>query len=104
MPDGVGRHGSTWFPEWELAICASIASCTLRIGGAPPEGRTLFALDSARAGCRVHADILKWNENLLAQWLPDDARFAEMIGVFDLPQRFQLMADIVTQRVVCCLA
>ena len=42
--------------------------------------------------------------NRLEELLPDDARFAPVVRVVDLSPGYQLLADIVSQRVVCCLA
>jgi hypothetical protein len=39
--------------------------------------------------------------NRLAELLPDDARFAEVLRVVDLPPGYQLLADIMSQQVVC---
>lgn len=102
----------------EINAMTAIAEVAFPAGGLHPElsfgthffqdlvetGIFYLALYPGRAGCRVHTEILTRSENLLARWLPHDARFSDAIGVFDLQQRFQLMADIVTQRVVCCLA
>ena len=45
---------------------------------------------------------MKGFPNRLAELLPDDAHFAEVIRVVDLPEGYQLLADIVSQKVVCC--
>lgn len=102
----------------EINAMAAIAEVAFPAGGLLPElsfgthffqdlvesGIFYLALYPERANCRVHTEILDRAENLLAEWLPDDARLAQAVRVLDLPQGFQLMADIVSQRVVCCRA
>jgi len=60
------------------------------------------ALNPERPGCFLNAKLLQERPNRLAESLPDDARFAEVVRVVDLPQGYQLLADIVSQQVVCC--
>jgi hypothetical protein len=102
----------------EINAMTAIAEVAFPAGGLLPElsfgthffqdlvesGIFYLALYPGRADCRVQPELLTQTGNLLPKWLPDDARFAHVIGVFDLPQEFQLMADIVSQKVVCCLA
>ncbi|TAK84755.1 MAG: phosphoenolpyruvate synthase [Betaproteobacteria bacterium] len=102
----------------EINGMAAIAEVAFPAGGLFPElsfGTHFFqdlvessifylALHPGRAGCRIHDELVDRNENLLAQWLPDDAPFARVLRVVDLAQGFRLMADIVSQEVVCCLA
>ncbi len=102
----------------EINAMTAIAEVAFPAGGLLPElsfgthffqdlvesGIFYLALYPGRADCRVYTKLLKGAGDLLAEWLPDDARFAGAIGVFDLPQSFQLKADIVSQKVVCCLA
>jgi hypothetical protein len=100
----------------EINAMAAIAEIAFPAGGLLPElsfGTHFFqdlvesdifylALYPERPGCSVNTGLLNALENRLAQWLPDDARFADVVRVVELPQGFQLMADIMTQRVVCC--
>jgi hypothetical protein len=102
----------------EINAMAAIAEVAFPAGGLLPElsfGTHFFqdlvesdifylALYPERAGCRLDSALLEGLENRLAEWLPEDARFADAVRVVDLPQGFQLLADIVTQKVVCCRA
>jgi len=51
-------------------------------------------------GVSLQPALLERFPNLLAELLPDDARFADVVRVVDV-SGFQLRADIVSQRVVC---
>jgi hypothetical protein len=53
-------------------------------------------------GCISNEHLLSRLPNLLADLLPDDADFAEYVRVVDLEAGFRLMADIVSQGVICC--
>jgi hypothetical protein len=100
----------------EINAMTAIAEVAFPAGGLLPElsfgthffqdlvesGIFYLALYPERADCRVYTSILKRTGNLLADWLPDDARFADVVRVVDLAQGFQLLADIVSQKVVCC--
>jgi hypothetical protein len=53
--------------------------------------------------CMVNQSLLSALPNRLAELLPDDARFSPFLRVVDLQDDFCLMADIVSQGVICCI-
>ncbi len=59
------------------------------------------ALHPEQPGCLLNAGMLQAHPNRLPALLPDDARLAGVVRVIDLDPEFQLMADIVSQRVIC---
>ena len=98
----------------EINAMAAIVEVAFSAGGLLPElsfGTHFFqdlvessifyvALYPDRAECRFNPALLERFPNLLAELLPDDARFADVVRVVDV-SGFQLRADIVSQRVVC---
>jgi hypothetical protein len=100
----------------EINAMTAIAEVAFSAGGLQPElsfgshffqdlvetGVFYVALYPERPGCFLNATLLQERPNRLAESLPDDARFAEVVRVVDLPQGYQLLADIVSQQVVCC--
>ena len=52
-------------------------------------------------GCVLNDALLQEYPNRLAELLPDDARFAGTVRVIDLEKPFRLMADIISQEIVC---
>lgn len=62
------------------------------------------ALYPERPGCFLNTEMLRELPNRLVELFPEDARFAQTVRVLDLVDGFQLLADIVSQRVVCCRA
>ena len=52
-------------------------------------------------GCMLNDALLQEYPNRLAELLPDDARFSGTVRVIDLEEPFRLMADIISQEVVC---
>jgi hypothetical protein len=102
----------------EIDAMAAIAEVSFPAGGLVPElsfGTHFFqdlvesdifylALYPEREGCRLDLALLEAQPNRLAELLPDDARLADAVRVVDLTQEFQLMADVVTQRVVLARA
>jgi len=102
----------------EISAMTAIAEVGFSAGGLRPElsfgthffqdlvetGIFYVALNPDDAGCFVNPGLLRALPNLLAERLPDDARFADVLRVIDLPPGFRLLADIVSQRVACCVA
>jgi len=102
----------------EISAMTAIAELAFSAGGLQPElsfgthffqdlvetGIFYVALDPERDGCFVNFGLLRDLRNRLGELLPDDARFAQVIRVADLPPGYRLLADIVSQRVACCLA
>lgn len=102
----------------EINAMTAIAEVAFPAGGLHPElsfgthffqdlvetGIFYVALDPERRGCFLNRALLDALPNRLAELVPDDARFAHAVRVVDLPPGFRLLADIVSQRVVCCLA
>jgi len=100
----------------EINAMTAIAEVAFSAGGLQPElsfgshffqdlvetGVFYVALYPERPGCFLNATLLQERPNRLAESLPDDARFAEVVRVVDLPRGYQLLADIVSQQVVCC--
>jgi len=60
------------------------------------------ALYPERQDCFLNHGLLAALPNLLEELLPDDARFAPVVRVVDLPEGFTLLADIVSQDLACC--
>ncbi|MGP1678235.1 MAG: PEP/pyruvate-binding domain-containing protein [Burkholderiales bacterium] len=102
----------------EINTMTAIAEVTFSAGGLQPElsfgthffqdlvetGIFYVALNPEKQGCLVNTAVLAGLPNRLAELLPDDARFAEVLKVVDLPPGYQLLADIMCQRVVCARA
>ncbi len=102
----------------EISAMTAIAELAFSAGGLQPElsfgthffqdlvetGIFYVALDPERDGCFLNSGLLRELRNRLGELLPDDARFAQAIRVVDLPAGYRLLADIVSQRVACCLA
>jgi hypothetical protein len=100
----------------EINAMTAIAEVAFSAGGLLPElsfGTHFFqdlveseifylALYPERPGCFLNAALLQSRPNRLAELLPDDARLADVVRVLDLPAGFHPMADIMSQRVVCC--
>jgi pyruvate phosphate dikinase-like enzyme len=59
------------------------------------------ALYPEQPGCLLNTGLLKRLPDRLAELLPEDSAFADVVRVVDLEDEFDLMADIVSQRVVC---
>ena len=99
----------------EINAMTAIAEVAFSAGGLQPElsfgthffqdlvetGIFYVALNPDKQGCTLNAAMLASLPNRLADLLPDDARFAEVLRVVDLPPGFQLLADIMSQQVVC---
>ncbi len=100
----------------EINSATAIAEVAFSAGGLHPElsfgthffqdlvetGIFYVALSPDRAGCFLNIDLLRRLPNRLAELLPDDARFAHAVRVIELARGYQLLADIVSQKVVCC--
>jgi hypothetical protein len=120
---GPGRWGTTTpslgvpvrFAEFNAM--AAIAEVAFSAGGLMPElsfgshffqdlvesGIFYVALHPDRKECFLNDRLLSSLPNLLAEILPDDARFADLLRVVDLPAGFALQADIVSQELACSL-
>lgn len=99
----------------EISAMTAIAELAFSAGGLQPElsfgthffqdlvetGIFYVALDPERRGGSVNLQLLGALPNRLAQRLPDDARFADVVRLVDLEPPFWLLADIVSQQVVC---
>ena len=99
----------------EINAMTAIAEVSFSAGGLQPElsfgthffqdlvetGIFYVALDPDKQGCLVNAAMLAALPNRLAALLPDDASFAQTLRVVDLPPGYQLLADIMSQQVVC---
>lgn len=102
----------------EINAMNAIAEVVFSAGGLQPElsfgthffqdlvetGIFYVALNPDKEGCLVNTALLETLPNRLADLLPDDARFAGVLRVVDLPRGFQLLADIMSQQVVCARA
>jgi len=102
----------------EINAMTAIAEVSFSAGGLQPElsfgthffqdlvetGIFYVALNPDKPDCLVNAAMLQTLPNRLAELLPDDARFAEALRVVDLPADYQLLADIMSQQVVCARA
>jgi hypothetical protein len=100
----------------EINAMTAIAEVAFSAGGLQPElsfgthffqdlvetGIFYLAVDPEQPGCFLNSALLGELPNRLAEQLPDDARFAQVIRVAELPPGYQLLADIVSQQVVCC--
>ena len=100
----------------EINAVTAVVEVSFSAGGLRPElsfgthffqdlvetGIFYLALDPEREGCFLNEGLLESLPNRLAELLPDDERFAAALRVADLPPGFRLLADIVSQRVVCC--
>jgi len=90
----------------EINAMTAIAEVAFSAGGLHPElsfgthffqdlvetGIFYVALNPEKEGCLVNTGILMALPNRLAELLPDDARFDEVLRVVDLPQGYQLLA------------
>lgn len=99
----------------EINAMTAIAEVAFSAGGLQPElsfgthffqdlvetGIFYVALNPDRTGCFLNTELLRQLPNRLTELLPDDARFADVVQVVDLDKGYQLLADIVSQRVVC---
>jgi hypothetical protein len=102
----------------EINAMTAIAEVSFSAGGLQPElsfgthffqdlvetGIFYVALSPEKPGCLVNTAVLAALPNRLAELLPDDARFADTLRVVDLAPGYQLLADIVSQQVVCSRA
>ena len=102
----------------EINAMTAIAEVSFSAGGLQPElsfgthffqdlvetGIFYVALNPDKQGCLVNTAALAALPNRLAELLPDDARFAGVLRVVDLPPGYQLLADIMSQQVVCARA
>lgn len=102
----------------EINAMTAIAEVAFSAGGLQPElsfgthffqdlvesGIFYVALNPEKQGCLVNSAMLMALPNRLAELLPDDARLAAALRVVDLPRGYQLLADIMSQRVVCSRA
>jgi hypothetical protein len=99
----------------EINAATAIVEVAFSAGGLDPElsfGTHFFqdlvesgifyaALDPERPGCFVNQAMLERLPNGLAALLPDDAGFAGVVRVVAPPHGFLLLADIVSQQLVC---
>jgi hypothetical protein len=121
---GPGRWGTTT-PSLgvpvsfaEIATVAVLGEVAFSAGGLMPElsfgshffqdlvetGVFYVALFPEQAGCLLNTALLDLLPNRLAELVPDEAHFSEVVRVHDFsPGGLQLMADIVSQQVVCFL-
>jgi hypothetical protein len=100
----------------EINAFAAIAEVAFSAGGLQPElsfgshffqdlveaGIFYVALHPERPGCFLNWELLRQHPNLLAELLPDDARFGDVLQIVELQPGYQLLADIVSQQVACC--
>jgi hypothetical protein len=67
------------------------------------ESRIFYvALYPEEKDCVLNGALLQEYPNRLSELLPDVARFAGTVRVVDLEKPFRLMADIISQELVCC--
>ncbi len=59
------------------------------------------ALFPEKEGVFINNNHLMSRENILSALLPDDARYADTVRVYDTEGRLTIAADIVSQRVLC---
>lgn len=99
----------------EINAFTAIVEVAFSAGGLQPElsfgshffqdlveaGIFYVALHPERPGCFLNTELLQRQPNLLAQLLPDDARFGDVLRVVELPPGYHLLADIVSQCVAC---
>jgi len=102
----------------EINAMTAIAEMSFSAGGLQPElsfgthffqdlvetGIFYVALNLEKPDCSVNVAMLSGLPNRLAELLPEDARFAHALRVSDLPPGYQLLADIMSQRVICSRA
>ena len=100
----------------EINAMTAIAEVAFSAGGLQPElsfgthffqdlvetGIFYVALNPDRSGCFMNTELIRSFPNRLTDFLPDDRHFAEVVRVIDLEQGYGLLADIVSQQVVCC--
>ena len=100
----------------EINAMTAIAEVAFSAGGLQPElsfvthffqdlvetGIFYVALNPERSGCFMNTELIRSFPNRLTDFLPDDRHFAEVVRVIDLEQGYGLLADIVSQQVVCC--
>jgi hypothetical protein len=99
----------------EINAMTAIAEVSFSAGGLQPElsfgthffqdlvetGIFYVALNPEKQGCLLNTAMLAALPNRLAELLPEDARLAGVLKVVDLPRGYQLLADIMSQQVVC---
>lgn len=102
----------------EINAMTAVAEVAFSAGGLQPElsfgshffqdlvetGIFYVALHPERPSCFLNTKLLQELPNRLADLLPEDARFEAAVRVIDLPHGYRLLADIVSQQVVCCRA
>ncbi|HEX6019244.1 MAG TPA: PEP/pyruvate-binding domain-containing protein [Burkholderiaceae bacterium] len=102
----------------EIDAMTAIAEVAFSAGGLHPElsfgthffqdlvetGIFYVALDSDRSGCSLDVGWLAAQPNRLAELLPDDSRFADTVRVLEPAGGLRLLADIISQQVVCVRA
>ena len=100
----------------EINAVTAIAEVAFSAGGLQPElsfgthffqdlvetGIFYVALNPDRPGCLINTELIRALPNRLTDLLPDEERFAQIVRVVDLAPGYQLLADIVSQQVVCC--
>lgn len=59
------------------------------------------ALSPGQQDCLMHEEVVTSLPNRLAELLPDDEYLAAVVRVVDLPSSWRLLADIVSQQVIC---
>lgn len=117
-----GRLGTTT-PEMGIPVrfaeidrMAALAEVAFSAGSLAPElsfGAHFFqdlvesgifyaAIYPGEQECLINESLLTRLPNLLPDLLPDAACFAEFVRVVDLAEDFSLLADIVSQGVICC--
>ncbi|MCC6473026.1 MAG: PEP/pyruvate-binding domain-containing protein, partial [Burkholderiales bacterium] len=100
----------------EINAMTAIAEVSFSAGGLQPElsfgthffqdlvetGVFYVALNPEQPGCFLNWELINQQPNRLPELLPDDARFEQVLRVVELSRDFRLLADIVSQKVVCC--
>lgn len=100
----------------EIDAMSAIAEVAFSAGGLHPElsfgthffqdlvetGIFYVGLDPERSGSFLNLDLLRALPDLLPARLPEETLPAGALRLVDLPPGYRLMADIVSQRVVCC--
>ena len=100
----------------EIYAMTAIGELAFSAGGLQPElsfgthffqdlvetGIFYVGLNPERCGCFVNSGLLLGLPNRLAELLPEDERFSNCVRVVDLVPDYQLLADIVSQQVICC--
>jgi hypothetical protein len=101
----------------EINAMAAVIEVAFPAGGLHPElsfgthffqdlvesGIFYLALNPERADCFLNWALVRGSANRLAELLPDDARLGDVLRVVNV-DGYRLLADIVSQRVVCCRA